>query len=165
RVETAFGYHAESWQEVNANLLGIFNLQALVSSFVVAALLCTGGFAILAIQVMIVLQKTRDIAILRSIGFQRGDIMAIVLVQGMILAIVGGLVGCLIGHGLVLALSLVRTHQEGVVKSEHLLMHDDPRMYVYAVVFTFIVGVVASLLPALRASSVEPVEVLRGQIG
>ena len=165
RSRTMFGYDAESWQETNANFLGIFQMQDTITSFVVAAILAVGGFGILAIQMMIVLQKTRDIAILRSVGFRRNDIFSVFLLQGVIIALVGGAMGCVIGHYLIIALSHLKTHQEGLVKSEYFLVFDDPSMYVYGVLFASIVGIVASLIPAIRGSKVEPVDVLRGQIG
>jgi lipoprotein-releasing system permease protein len=165
RLEKMFGYDAESWQESNANFLGIFQMQDTITNFVVAAILAVGGFAILAIQVMIVLQKTRDIAILRSVGFRRNDILSVFLLQGVIIALVGGAIGCVIGHYLIIALSHLKTHQEGLVKSEYFLVFDDPHVYWYGVLFALIVGVVASLIPAIRGSKIEPVDVLRGQLG
>lgn len=165
RVEKMFGYDAESWQETNANFLGIFQMQHTIINFVVGAVLALGGFGILAIQVMIVLQKTRDIAILRSVGFRRGDILGVFLLQGVVIALLGGAIGCAIGHYLLVALSHLKTHQEGLVKTEYFLIDDDPHMYLYGVVFAVVVGVVASLIPAVRGSKVEPVDVLRGQLG
>jgi lipoprotein-releasing system permease protein len=165
RFEKIFGYDAESWQETNANFLGIFQMQDTITNFVVGAILAVGGFGILAIQVMIVLQKTRDIAILRSVGFQRNDILGIFLLQGVVIALAGGAVGDVLGHYLIIALSHLKTHQEGLVKSEYFLVYDDPRVYVYGVAFALLVGVVASLIPAVRGSKVEPVDVLRGQVG
>jgi len=165
RVEKMFGYDAESWQETNANFLGIFQMQHTIINFVVGAVLALGGFGILAIQVMIVLQKTRDIAILRSVGFRRNDILGVFLLQGVVIALLGGAIGCAIGHYLLVALSHLKTHQEGLVKSEYFLVDDDPHMYLYGVVFALLVGVVASLIPAVRGSKVEPVDVLRGQLG
>jgi lipoprotein-releasing system permease protein len=165
RFEKMFGYDAESWQETNANFLGIFQMQDTITDFVVAAILAVGGFGILAVQVMIVLQKTRDIAILRSVGFRRNDILTIFLLQGVIIAMCGGALGDLLGHYLIVALSHLKTHQEGLVKSEYFLVYDDPRVYGYGVAFALLVGVVASLIPAVRGSKVEPVDVLRGQVG
>ena len=165
RFEKMFGYDAESWQETNANFLGIFQMQDTIISFVVGAVLALGGFGILAIQVMIVLQKTRDIAILRSVGFRRNDILSTFLLQGVLIAATGGAIGCVIGHYLLVALSHLKTHQEGLVKSEFFLVDDDPKVYVYGVCFAVMVGIVASLIPAIRGSKVEPVDVLRGQIG
>lgn len=165
RLEALFGYDAESWQEANANFLSLFKQQNLIISFVVGAILAVGGFGILAIQIMIVLQKTRDIAILRSYGYRRGDILAIFLLQGGVLAMVGAILGDLLGHQLVTFLGTLKIKQEGLVKSETFLVYDDPKFYVYGVIFALGTGLVASLIPALQGSRVEPVDVLRGQIG
>ncbi|MBL9021571.1 MAG: ABC transporter permease [Myxococcales bacterium] len=165
RVERLFGYDAESWQETNANFLSLFVMQNTIISFVVGAILMVGGFGILAIQIMIVLQKTRDIAILRSVGFTRSDILSAFLLQGMIIALVGAAAGEIGGHYLIGFLGTLKTKQEGLVKSETFLVYEDPKFYVYGFVFALVVGVVASLIPAWRGSKVEPVDVLRGQIG
>jgi lipoprotein-releasing system permease protein len=164
RFEQAFGYDAESWQEQNASFLGLFAQQAGIISFVVGAILTVGGFGILAVQIMIVLQKTRDIAILRSYGFMRRDILAIFLLQGGVLSLLGGAVGGLAGHGLVILVGGIKMTRDVVVKSDHLLMHEEPRMYVLGLLFSLAVGLLASFIPALRGARVEPVDVLRGQI-
>ncbi len=164
RVERIFGYDAESWQETNANFLGLFVMQNTIIGFVVGAILMVGGFGILAIQIMIVLQKTKDIAILRSVGFTRRDILTTFLFQGTVIALVGAAVGDVLGHYVIVLLGGLKTHQEGLVKSETFLVYEDPKFYVYGAIFALVVGVLASLLPAWRGSRVEPVDVLRGQI-
>ena len=55
--ERMFGYDAESWQETNANFLGLFAMQDIITAFVIGAILLVGGFGILAIQIMIVLAE------------------------------------------------------------------------------------------------------------
>jgi lipoprotein-releasing system permease protein len=165
RLERALGYDGESWQESNANFLALFKQQNTIISFVVGAILAVGGFGILAIQIMIVLQKTRDIAILRSVGFRRSDILRGFLLQGAVIALVGGFIGNVAGHYLLGFLGQLKTKQEGLVKSETFLVYDDPRFYFYGAAFALLVGIVASLIPALRAARVEPVDVLRGQLG
>jgi len=163
-VERIFGYDAESWQETNANFLSLFVMQNTIISFVVGAILAVGGFGILAIQIMIVLQKTRDIAILRSVGFRRADILFAFLLQGAIIAVIGAVLGDVLGHYVLIALSHLKTHQEGLVRSETFLVFDDPRFYWYGAGFALGVGLLASVIPALRGARVEPVDVLRGQI-
>lgn len=164
RLEQMLGYDAESWQEANQNFLALFKQQNTIIGFVVGAILAVGGFGILAIQIMIVLQKTRDIAILRSVGFRRRDILTAFLLQGAIIATVGAVVGDFGGHWVLVALSRLKTKQEGLVKSEFFLVFDDPQMYIWGALFALVVGIVASLIPAIRGSRVEPVDVLRGQI-
>jgi len=164
-VERLFGYDCESWKESNANFLAIFAMQDMVVSFVIGAILLVGGFGILAVQIMIVLQKQRDIAILRSVGLRRADILRIFLMQGVIIALVGGVVGDVLGKVALHFLALVPVKAEGLVKADTFLIHEEAAIYVTGVVFALVVGVTASLIPAIRGSRVEPVEVLRGQIG
>lgn len=165
KLERGLGYDAESWQEANANFLALFKQQNMIIGFVVGAILAVGGFGILAIQIMIVLQKTRDIAILRSVGFHRRDILAAFLLQGAIISSIGAALGSVGGHYLVAFLGTLKVKQEGLVKSESFLVYEDPVFYFYGVFFALFVGLLASFIPALRASRVEPVDVLRGQIG
>jgi lipoprotein-releasing system permease protein len=164
RVERVFGYDAESWQESNANFLALFKQQNTIISFVVSAILAVSGFGILAIQIMIVLQKTRDIAILRSVGFRRPDILMIFLFQGVVIAITGSIAGNLLGKRLLIFLGALKIKQQGLVKSENFLVYEDPKFYVYGFVFALLIGLIASSIPAWRGSKVEPVDVLRGQI-
>ena len=165
KLERGLGYDAESWQEANANFLALFKQQNMIIGFVVGAILAVGGFGILAIQIMIVMQKTRDIAILRSVGFHRRDILSAFLLQGAIIASIGAAIGSVGGHYLVTFLGTLKIKQEGLVKSESFLVYEDPKFYFYGVFFALAVGLIASFIPALRASRVEPVDVLRGQIG
>ena len=165
QVEQIFGYDCESWKESNANFLAVFAMQDMVVYFVIGAILLVGGFGILAIQIMIVLQKQRDIAILRSVGLRRGDILRIFLMQGIIVALLGGALGDALGKVALHFLAKLPVKAEGLVKMDTFLIHEENSIYVLGVVFALLVGIVASLIPAIRGSRVEPVEVLRGQVG
>jgi lipoprotein-releasing system permease protein len=165
QVEKMFGYDAESWKETNANFLSLFVMQNTIIGFVIGAILLVGGFGILSIQIMIVLQKQRDIAILRSIGLRRNDILAIFLVQGVLISLVGGLLGDGAGHLALMFIATLKVHMEGLVKADSFIVADDPALYWYGLGFAVGVGTIASLVPAWRGSKVEPVDVLRGQIG
>jgi lipoprotein-releasing system permease protein len=164
RLERITGYDVESWQEANANFLALFDMQNMIINMVIAAILVVGGFGILAVQIMIVLQKTRDIAILRSVGLRRRDILLIFLIQGVIVALLGALLGDLCGWRLVEFLGTLKVKTEALVKTSTFLVYKDPMFYLYGTVFALVTGISASLLPAVRASRVEPVDVLRGQI-
>lgn len=111
------------------------------------------------------MQKQRDIAILRAVGFRRGDILQMFLLQGVILALLGGLTGDLLAKIVLSQLALMRVHTESLVQSDRFLVHDDPGFYLTALLFAALLGVFASVVPAWRASKVEPVDVLRGMVG
>jgi lipoprotein-releasing system permease protein len=164
-LERSFAYDAESWQEANANSLGLLAMQESIGAMVTGAILVVGGFGILAVQIMIVMQKQRDIAILRAVGFRRGDILQMFLLQGVILALLGGLTGDLLAKLVLTRLALMRVHTESLVQSDRFLVHDDPGFYLTALLFAALLGVFASVVPAWRASKVEPVDVLRGMVG
>jgi lipoprotein-releasing system permease protein len=165
RIERVTGYESEGWEEANANFLSLFKMQSTIVRMVIGAVLTLGGFGILSMQIMIVLQKTRDIAILRSVGFRRLDILAAVIIQGTIVALLGAAIGDLAGYGLVEFLSGLKVATNATVKSSTFLVYKDPVFYVYGTVFALFVGVLASIIPALRASRVAPVAVLRGLVG
>lgn len=163
-VERTFGYDAESWQEANANFLGLLGQQEIAVNLVILALLAVGGFGILSIQIMIVGQKRRDIAILRSTGFRRADILGIFLAQGIAVALVGSLIGSLFGHFACMWMRTVRAGGDGgtIFRTEFLPITESAGTYLAGCSFALLVGVLASLVPAWRASRVEPVDVLRG---
>jgi lipoprotein-releasing system permease protein len=157
RMQRLFGVETESWQKVNGNLIGLFAVQDISTAFIIGAILIVGGFGILAIQIMIVLQKTRDVALLRATGFKRRDILRMFLMQGATFATIGAFLGCLAGHFLLAGVTAFG-------KTDHMLVSDDPIMYAYGFGFALAVGLVASILPALRGARVEPVDVLRGMV-
>lgn len=163
RLEALFGYNAESWQETNASILGVFQQQNMITGLIIGAVLLVGGFGILSIQVMVVLEKRKDIALLKSVGYSSRTVLSIFLLQGAAVAIVGASLGAGLGH---LLLSFMRTLRSasglGYSKPSTFAIYERPMMYVLAFAFAVAIGLIASLLPAWRASRVEPVDVLRG---
>jgi lipoprotein-releasing system permease protein len=156
------GYKTESWQEQNANWLGIFAFQQMVTRLVIFFLLTVASFGILNILIMIVLEKKRDIAILRSVGLTRAQILRIFLLQGILMGIAGAAVGCVMGAVLVWGVQRIPVHLEGLVKADHIHMWVEPWYYAAASGFAIAAGLVASILPSRKAASTEPVDVLRG---
>ena len=158
-------YEVESWREANESMLSLFQLQNAIVTFVIIAILLVGGFGILAIQVMLVLQKRRDIAIMRAMGLRRTDIVACFLLQGALVALAGAVIGDVSGALLLDFLRTLPVQTGGdLVDSSGFLIYESPRFYVWGLLFGTIVGTTAGLFPAFRAAAVEPVDVLRGQI-
>jgi lipoprotein-releasing system permease protein len=164
-LERMFGYDAESWQETSANFLAILAVQRVFGGVVMVAILALGGFGILAVQIMLVLQKQRDIAILRAVGFTRGDILRVFLFHAVAMAAVGGLVGDGLGKLAIEGLRRVHVTLEGTFRSETIVVADHVLLYVAGLAFAVLFGIFASVFPAWRASRVEPVDVLRGLVG
>ena len=164
-LERMFGYDAESWQEASANFLAILAVQRMFGGIVMIAILALGGFGILAVQIMLVLQKQRDIAILRAVGFTRADILRVFLLHAIAMAAVGGVMGDVLGKIAIEGLRRVHVTLEGTFRSETIVVTDHVLIYVAGFGFAVLCGVFASVFPAWRASRVEPVDVLRGLVG
>ena len=163
RLEALFGYNAESWQETNASILGVFNQQNMITGLIIGAVLLVGGFGILSIQVMIVLEKRKDIALLKAVGYSSRNVLSIFLLQGATVAILGAALGAGLGH---LLLNFMRTLKSasgmGYSKPSTFAIYERPLVYALAFSFAVGIGLLASFVPAWRASRVEPVDVLRG---
>ncbi|HEU0035238.1 MAG TPA: ABC transporter permease [Kofleriaceae bacterium] len=163
RLEALFGYDTESWQETNASMLGVFSQQNMITGMIIGAVLLVGGFGILSIQIMIVLEKRRDIALLKSVGYSSRDVLAIFLSEGAVIAVLGAALGSGFGH---LVLRLLRGLRSasgmGYSRPSTFAIYERPGVYLLAFTFAVVVGLLASFVPAWRASRVEPVDVLRG---
>jgi lipoprotein-releasing system permease protein len=165
RMQRLFGVQVDSWQKVNASFLGLFAVQDVITAFIIGSILVVGGFGILAIQIMIVLQKTRDVALMRATGFRRRDILRMFLLQGAVVALLGAGLGIVAGHATLSGVSQIKLKAATALgRSDSLLVDDDPVMYLYGTGFALAVGLLASAIPALRGSRIEPVEVLRGMV-
>jgi lipoprotein-releasing system permease protein len=162
-LESIAGHRCESWRETNANFLGLFVQMNTITGFSLGILIVVAAFGILSILTQIVLEKTRDISILRSVGFTRGQIQRIFVAEGLIVGIIGAALGCALAFALVSFLDNLQVPMEGIVKSEKFLVEKSVWHYVGAATFAMTAGLVASVIPARRAGRTEPVDVLRGQ--
>jgi lipoprotein-releasing system permease protein len=161
-LESRYGYRTESWEETNKNVLGIFVIQNAIMYSTVGAILVVAGFGIFNILSTVIYEKTRDIAILRSLGFSQGDIRSIFVLEGFLIGLVGTLFGWMLGFGLTELLASIRFSIEGFVKSEGFVLYRTFKHYAIVGVFSLAVSITAAYLPARRAARVRPVDIIRG---
>lgn len=100
-----------TWMDMNANLFAALKLEKIGMFIILAMVVLIGSFSIVTTLVMLVMEKTRDIAILMSMGATRGMIRRIFMLQGTIIGIVGTLLGYVLGIGLALLLQRYQFHQ------------------------------------------------------
>jgi lipoprotein-releasing system permease protein len=159
-LEARFGYKAESWQERSADFLSLLVTRNVIMYSVVSAILLVASFGIYTVVSNNVLEKRRDIAILHSIGFPERDLELIFIIEGMVLALVGVLLGWILGYGLMSLLGSLDFPISG--DTQHLPLDRGPRQYAIAAGASLFAGAVAAWLPARKAAKVDPVDILRG---
>ena len=162
KMEEVLQHRAEHWQWRERSWLEVFRALRISTMITVSVFTLIASLAMFNTLAMIVLEKTKDIAILRSMGYERRDITQIFLWQaGIVLAIGAGL-GALIGRGVTWVLGQVPLHISGIFKSEHLIVIVDPNHYLAAIGTAVIMVMIASLIPARRAARLEPGDIVRG---
>lgn len=162
KIELRYGYRSESWQEANANVLGIFVIQNGIMYSTTGAILVVAAFGIFNIISTVVLEKTRDIAILKSLGFSAFDLQAVFLFEGLAVGVVGTLIGWAVGYGLTEVLAAVEFEIEGFVRSEGFILDYSIRYYLIAGGMAVTASTLAAFLPARKAARVDPVAIIRG---
>lgn len=153
----------ESWEEANASFLQIFVFQDIVRMTVTTAILIVAAFGIYNVLSIIVNQKRREIAILRSIGYPPKMIMELFLMQGVVLGLSGALFGLLVGYLLNLYIETI-TLDVQIGAGNHLIISFNPMIYVTGFLMAFISAIVASMLPAYAASKLTPIDIIRSEV-
>ena len=125
---------------------------------IAAISLLVGGIGIMNTMYTSVLERYREIGIMKAIGARNSDIMWIFLLESGLLGLVGGIIGVLIGVGLS---TLVEIAAAGAI-GDVLQASFPPALILGALAFSFTVGVVSGILPAMQASKLPPVDALRG---
>ncbi len=146
-----------SWDQISANVLSVFKIQDFSRSFMTISILVVAAFGVYNILNILVNQKRRDIAILRSMGFDEGDIMSLFLTQGLTLGFSGGVVGLFFGY--LLCLYLATLEVGGGV--EKMVISYDPWIYITGFSLSLLASSISSVLPSRAAGKLNPIEVIR----
>ncbi len=164
-MEEVLRHSAEPWQEREKSWLSAFSALKISSGITVSVFTLIAGLAMFNTLAMIVLEKTKDIAILRSMGYERSDITQIFLWQAVIVLAVGIVAGSLFGGGATYAISqmpLPRGGITGIFATKHFIVNLTPWHFVEASLTAIVTVMVASLIPARRAARLEPGDIVRG---
>ncbi len=164
-------YEIETWKDRQATTLAAVAMELSILNVLLFLSICVAGFGILAIFFMIVVEKTRDVGILKSLGASGNGIMQIFLLYGLTLGVVGAALGTALGFWFVANIQevadfLSRATGREVFDPSIYMFHQVPAIIEPATVFWIVVGslfiaVASSVLPALRAARLKPVDALR----
>jgi len=164
-------YAVSSWRDKQGPLLAAVDMEMAVLNILLFMIIAVAGFGILAIFFMIVVEKTRDIGILKSLGARASGIAGIFLGYGLFLGVVGAGVGLALGLSIAMNINTIRVGVEWLTGQRVF----DPSIYYFFKIPTIIdpvtvtwivagavgIAVASSVLPALRAARLHPVEALR----
>lgn len=155
-------YQVIDWEELNHNLFTALQIQKLGLSFVLTLVVVVAAFNVVGTLLMVVLDKRREIAILKAMGARNGGILGIFLLQGTVIGSLGTLFG--VGLGLSACL-LLRAYgfplDPGVYLIDHLPVEIDAMDFVYTGIGTLVICFIATIPPAIWAAHLLPVDGLR----
>ncbi len=165
RIERSLGsgaYHTLDWESLNHNLFTALALQKLALSFVITIIIIIAAFNVIATLVMVVLDKKREIAILKAMGASEGAILRIFLTQGMAVGAVGTGIGLALGAatcGLLMRYHFPLDAQVYLIR--YVPVRPSVGEFAFTAIVALLIAMLASLVPALWASKLTPVEGLR----
>ena len=148
----------ESWQEANAQLVSALRAQSVSTAVIRTVVMLVVVLGIASVLVVSVVQKQREIGIMRAMGTTRGQILRVFLLQGVLVATLGSLLGVLLAAGLIAGFTAFVKGSDGLPLFAITL---PPAMALQIVLVTSVAGVLAAVAPARRAAYMDPAQAIR----
>jgi lipoprotein-releasing system permease protein len=157
-ISTRTGLVADSWMKMNAQLLvGLKSQDSskwMIQFFVIVAV----ALGIASVLVVSVVQKSREIGILKAMGASTGRVMRVFLIQGAVVGVVGATMGSLMGAGLSIFFASMARNADG---SPIFPVDLSPTLFLSAAAVALFTGLIAAVAPARRAAKLDPAVVIR----
>ncbi len=166
-----YPYWARSWMEMNKNLFSALKLEKRVMFIILSLIVIVAAFNIITTLIMTVMEKARDIAILKSMGTTARSIMKIFMIEGVVIGAIGTILGCIAGLTVALNLEWISRSVEDLFSFKILpkgvyYLNEIPSQVNYGdvaviVIAAMLISFLASIYPSWRASKLDPAEALR----
>lgn len=164
-IQAAVGYpyYTRNWIEMNKNFFSALKLEKIGMSLILAVIIIVASFNIIGTLTMIVMEKSREIAIFKSMGATEQSIMKIFMFSGLIIGTIGTILGALIGYGIVTAIakSGIITLPRDVYQVSNLPLTITGYDILFICFMAIGISFLATIYPAWQAGRQDPVEVLR----
>ena len=159
RITQATGVEADSWIKTSAQFFAAVSAQTTANTAIRFFVGLSVAFGIASVLVVVVVQKSREIGILRAMGISQGQVLRVFLLQGGLLGFGGSVVGCAIGA---LALMLWQRYARNADGTPLFPLVFDSTLFTAALLLATLTGLAAAVAPALRAARLDPVVAIRG---
>ena len=166
-----YPYWARNWMEMNKNLFSALRLEKRVMFIILSLIVLVAAFNIITTLIMVVMEKSKDIAILKSMGATSRQIMKIFVFQGIIIGAIGTFLGTIAGLLVALNLASLSLYMERllgikILPGDVYYLTELPSKVNYGDVALIIIGAMticflSTIYPSLRASKLDPAEALR----
>jgi lipoprotein-releasing system permease protein len=155
-------FHTLDWAELNRNLFTALELQKIMLSLVIATIIFVAAFNVIATLIMVVMEKKREIAILKAMGATDFTILLTFMVQGVVIGVIGTLLGLVLGGGVIAYLNYIHMPLDpNVYLIDHLPVVVTPSEFVITALTAFVICALATLAPSWWAARMLPVDGLR----
>jgi len=171
RRELGFPFWTKDWMEMNRNLFSALKLEKVAMFILLVLIVLVAAFNIISTLIMVVMEKHRDIAILKAMGAPSKGILKIFVIEGLVIGIVGTVLGAIFGLGIALNLEKVSGFVEklfgfrflpgDVYYIDKLPSQVNPLDVGLIVITTILISLLATIYPAWRAAKLDPAEALR----
>ncbi len=159
QIQASNFVEADSWIKTNAQFFTAVQAQQTSNTLIRLFVGLSVAFGIAAVLVVSVIQRSKDIGILRAMGTSRGQVLRVFLLQGGLLGFVGALVGAALGVGGLYYWHAVVRQADGTELFPLIL---ERSLFVYTALLATMTGLLAAMAPALRAARLDPVVAIRG---
>ncbi|MDQ3036147.1 MAG: ABC transporter permease [Myxococcota bacterium] len=165
RLERVLGggpYHTLDWQELNHNLFTALEIQKVMLSLVIATIIFVAAFNVIATLIMIVLEKKREIAILKAMGAHDSHILMVFLLQGLLIGLLGTAIGLVLGGGVCFWLEAYQFPLDPhVYLIDHVPIRTSASEFASTVMIALVICLIATLVPSWWAARLLPADGVR----
>ena len=171
RQKLGFPFWTKDWMEMNRNLFSALKLEKIAMFIILVLIVLVAAFNIISTLIMVVMEKHKDIAILKSMGAPSKGILKIFVIEGGVIGVIGTVFGTILGLGAAFNLEKITGFVENlfgfkilssdVYYIDKLPSQVNPMDVVMIVATAILISLLATLYPAWRASKLDPAEALR----
>ena len=158
-IQAQTGLDAQSWIATNAQFFSALAAQSMSNTIIRFFVGLTAALGIASVLVVSVVQKSKEIGILRATGTSRRQILRLFLLQGALMGLMGSMVGSVVGWAFLMAWRGIAKNADG---TPLFVIEFNPMLFLYAALGATLVGTLAAVFPAQQAARLDPATAIRG---